>query len=234
MIKAVVFDLDGLLVDSEPVWFRVRTEMFGRFGLTWTDENQKSLMGRSTIAWIDYVDKKLAGRLPREAITQETLDGMIRQYKTGQVRVMPGGRDALEYCSGKFKLGMASGSPRVLIDAALESNNWGGFFQEVLSSDEVAKGKPSPDVYLEVMKRLNVAPHESAVVEDSGSGILAGKASGAKVVAVPNEHLMPPSETLETADIVIDSLASIAEAFESIERRDKRPQSLSRTSQRFL
>lgn len=216
MSKAVIFDLDGLLVDSEPVWFRVRTAMFEKLGLQWTETDQKALMGRSTAAWIDYVDQKLQGRLSRDEIVRQTLDGMVKSYRAGEVRVMPGARKALECCGRNRILGLASGSPRVLIDAALDSNGWRGFFREVISSDEVANGKPAPDVYLEIMKRLDVVPRETVIVEDSGSGILAGKSAGAKVIAVPNDHLMPGRETLEAADVVIDSLAEISAPVESI------------------
>ena len=214
IIKAVIFDLDGLLVDSEPVWFKVRTEMFGRFNLLWTDDDQKALMGRNTKSWIDYVENKLDGRLSREEIVKETLEGMVRSYRTREVRVMSGASEALEYCSARFTLALASGSPRILIDAALDSNGWRHHFAHVLSSDEVPNGKPAPDVYLEAMKRVGVRPAESVVVEDSGSGILAGKAAGASVVAVPNEHLMPPKEILNAADVVIGSLESLPAAME--------------------
>lgn len=213
-IKAVVFDLDGLLVDSEPMWYKVRTEMFRRFGKIWTDEDQKALMGRNTKSWIDYVNEKLEGKLSREEIVRETLEGMIRGYETHEVRIMPGAQDALDCCSENLVMGLASGSPQVLIDAALKSNSWDGRFSQVVSSDEVAHGKPAPDVYLEAMRRLGVDPRESVVVEDSGSGILAGKTAGAIVVAVPNPQLMPPQEALTAADIVLDSLTSFRSVFQ--------------------
>lgn len=219
MIKAVIFDLDGLLVDSEPVWFQVRTTMFERFDLTWTDDDQKALMGRSTAAWIDYVHGKLKGRLSRDEVTKETLDGMVRNYRSGAIRVMPGAQQALEYCAGKFVLGLASGSPEILIHAALESNRWGRFFSQVLSSDKVGHGKPAPDVYLEVTKRLRATPQESVVVEDSGSGILAGKAAGAAVIAIPQKDLLPAPEALKSADIILDSLVSMENALDKIARR---------------
>lgn len=203
-------------MDSEPVWFNVRTEMFGRFGLGWTDEDQKALMGRNTQSWIEYVEQKLGGRLSRKEIVSETLEGMVRSYRAHKVRVMPGAEAALEFCSNKYKLGLASGSPRVLIDAALTSNGWEKRFAYILSSDEVPNGKPAPDVYLEVIKKLGVLPGESVVVEDSGSGILAGKAAGASVVAVPNELLMPPDHILKAADVVIGSLDALGTELEKL------------------
>ena len=206
MVDAVIFDLDGLLVDSEPVWFRVRTEMFGRYGLTWTDDDQKALMGGSTQWWVEYVSNKLAGRLSPDRVKSETLEGMVRSYRNGAVTIMPGAREALEYCADRFPLGLASGSPYVLIEAALGVNGWRGYFRETLSSDEVPRGKPAPDAYLEVLRRLNVRPTHAVVTEDSGSGILAGKAAGAIVVAVPNRALMPAAEALQAADHVLESL----------------------------
>ena len=218
IIQAVVFDLDGLLVDSEPVWFQVRTEMFGRCNLSWTDDDQKALMGRSTAAWIEYVAEKLQGKLTREEIFDETIRGMVTQYRSGNVRVMPGADEAIRYCAVNFTLGLASGSPRVLIDAALRSNGWEHFFPEVVSSDEVPRGKPAPDVYDKAFTQLGVDPRATVVVEDSESGILAGKASQASVIAVPNERLMPSPAGLRAADIVIPSLRSISDAVKTIEQ----------------
>jgi len=217
-IQAVVFDLDGLLVDSEPVWSEVRTVMFGRFDLSWTVDDQKALMGRSTAAWIEYVAEKLQGRLTREEIFDETMRGMVSQYHAGSVRIMPGADGAIRYCAKNYCLGLASGSPRVLIDAALRSNGWEEYFPEIVSSDEVPHGKPAPDVYEKVFGQLGVDPQATVVVEDSESGILAGKASHASVIAVPNERLMPSDAGLRAADIVIPSLRSIEDALRTIER----------------
>ncbi|MBM4169538.1 MAG: HAD family phosphatase [Ignavibacteria bacterium] len=216
-IQSVVFDLDGLLVDSEPVWFRVRQEMFGRYRLTWTDDDQKALMGKSTAAWIEYVDEKLQGQLRRDEIFDETIQGMVSQYRAGNVRVMPGADEALRSCARNSKLGLASGSPRILIDSALAANRWEHYFSQIISSDEVLRGKPAPDVYAEVMKRLEADPAGTVVLEDSESGIIAGKAAGAAVIAVPNEHLMPSPEVLRTADVVIPSLKMIEAAMKKIE-----------------
>jgi HAD superfamily hydrolase (TIGR01509 family) len=217
-LQAVVFDLDGLLVDSEPVWYEVRTVMFGRFGLSWTDDDQKALMGRSTAAWIEYVAEKLEGKLTREEISHETIRGMVTQYQAGNVRVMPGADGAIRYCAGNYSLGLASGSPKVLIDAALRSNRWEDLFPEIVSSDEVPQGKPAPDVYEKAFRQLGVDPWAAVVVEDSESGILAGKAAHASVIAVPNERLMPSPAGLRAADIVIPSLRSIDDALRTIQQ----------------
>lgn len=219
LIKAVVFDLDGLLIDSEPVWFRARAEMFGRFGLEWTDADQKRLMGVSTATWIEYLTKKLQGRMSSTEIAEESLSKMVSYYRAGEVPLMPGAGQALEACAGRYKLGLASGSPRVLIDAALSGATWQLFFSEMLSSDEVNRGKPAPDAYLEIMRRMGVASKETVVIEDSGNGILAGKAAGVRVIAVPNPNLLPAPEALREADAVIDSLIVLGQALETMSKQ---------------
>jgi len=178
-IDAVIFDLDGLLVDSEPVWLRVRKEIFSRYDLPWGEEDQNALMGKNTQAWIDDGVRRLGGRLGPDEYKRAVLDGMVSAYRTGSVELMPGAREAVDFCAGRVPVGLASGSPPVLIDAALESNGWKAVFRETLSSDSVPRGKPAPDSYLEVLRRLRIQPDKAVVVEDSGSGILAGKAAGA-------------------------------------------------------
>jgi len=184
--------------------------------MKWMEADQKELMGKSTGAWIEYLGKKLEGKLTREEVISQTLDGMVGAYRNGGVRVMPGAQEAVRYCKGQFEMALASGSPRILIEAALEVNGWQEMFPVVLSSDEVPRGKPAPDVYLEAAKRLGVDPNRCVVVEDSGSGILAGKAAGAAVIAVPNTELMPPKEALDKADIVLESLEGIEKALHQL------------------
>lgn len=217
MIKAVIFDLDGLLVDSEPLWFRARSELFQRFNLVWTDDDQERLMGVSTSFWIEYMSEKLQRKISSKVIEEGILNKMVSYYHAGDVTLMPGAQNALEFCYSRYKLGLASGSPRKLIEAALTGANWSRYFAEVLSSDEVAKGKPAPDVYLEVIRRLGIPASETVVVEDSGSGVLAGHTAGTKVVAVPDEHLKPSPDTVDKAHVVIDSLVSFDSALIGID-----------------
>ena len=216
MVTAVVFDLDGLLVDSEPAWFRARREIFQRFGLMWTEEDQAKLMGVSTAMWADDIAQKLGGKLSREDVVNESLNRMVAYYQAGEVPIRPGAQDALEHCADNYMIGLASGSPKLLINAALSGAHWRHFFAEEVSSDEVNRGKPAPDVYVEAMKRMGVAAAETVVVEDSGAGILAGKAAGARVIAVPDSQMMPAPDALRQADAVIDSLFSIGRVIEEL------------------
>lgn len=216
MIKAVVFDLDGLLVDTEPLWYRARTELFQRYDLVWNDSDQKRCMGVSTADWSNYMAERLNMKLSPAEIVDEILGRLEAYYQAGEVELLPGVSQALEFSLDNYKLGLASGSPGRLVNAALQGANWGNLFSEVLSGDDLPAGKPAPDIYLEITRRLRVSVRETVVVEDSTSGILAGYAAGAKVIAVPNQHLKPPPDVLNKADVVIDSLLSFNSALNQL------------------
>jgi len=216
MIKAVIFDLDGLLVDSEPVWFKVRKSFMQKFDLEWTDEDHRKQMGVSKKAWASYTYNKIDGKLPLEKIIDEILDRMEYNYKNGKVKILPGANEALEYCSKSYITGLASGSPLRLINAAIKGAGWSQYFSKVVSSDEVDNGKPAPDTYLEIFNRLNVLPEETVVVEDSGGGILAGVNSGTKVIAIPNPELLPSEDILSKADMRLESLLDLSMALDKL------------------
>ena len=216
MISAVVFDMDGLLIDTEPLWFRARSELFQAYGLTWTEADQVKCMGVSTAAWTELMADRLDGRLAPAEITADIVNRMVAYYQAGEVELLPGAQAALELCRSNYPVGLASGSHKRLLAAAVEGMQWQSFFDEILSSDDCATGKPAPDVYLEVMRRLGVQPAETAVIEDATSGILAGYAAGARVIAVPNRHLPPPDEVLSKADVVIDTLESLEAALKQL------------------
>ena len=217
MIQAVIFDMDGLLVDSEPVWFEARRELLSRFGKTWTESDQQRQMGVQTSVWVDYVTERLEGAMRPDEVLQAVVGIMAAAYERSSVPILPGASEALEYCTARYRVGLASGSPRMLIDAALTGARWHRYFEEVLSSDECARGKPEPDVYLAILGRMSLAPETTAVVEDSPAGILAGKAAGAKVIAVPRGYTSPDDEALRVADARIDSLHALPKAIKQID-----------------
>ena len=216
MIQAVIFDMDGLLVDSEPVWFEARRILFGKFGKTWTDADQERLMGVRTSVWVDYVTEKLEGAMSRNEVLNGTIDIMAEAYQSGNVPILPGAVDALKHCSGKYRVGLASGSPKRLIDAALAGAGWFRFFQEIVSSDECVKGKPEPDVYLEIMNRMGLDATTTAVVEDSIAGVRAGLAAKAKVVAVPGGFTPSDDPALAQADARLESLHELPGVLERL------------------
>ena len=217
VIQAVLFDMDGLLVDSEPVWYDARRDLLGEHGRVWSEADQRAMAGVHTAVWVDALYQKLDGALDRERVEEEIVARMEARYRRGDVPVLEGAHEAIAACATRYRLGLASGSPQRLIGAALRGAGWQGRFEELLSSDELEHGKPAPDVYLEICRRLGVAPARCVVVEDSGAGIRAGKAAGAKVVAVPNPHTNPGREVLALADATIGTLHELGALLVSID-----------------
>lgn len=206
MIEAIIFDMDGLLVDSEPLWTRARIEALGAEHLQWTEQDQEHIMGTSTEVWATY----LAERLNHEFSTVEIIDRVVGQmvaYYRESVPFLPGAHAIIDQISQHFPMGLASGASYRLIDAVLESAGWRALFAEILSTDDMERGKPAPDIYQEITRRLGVPVEKTAIFEDSANGILSGHAAGAKVIAVPGAYHRPAADTLAKADLILDSLA---------------------------
>lgn len=206
MVKAIIFDMDGLLIDSEPVWFRAKQELMKEINYKWTWEDQKNSMGVSTETWVNYLYKLADQKFTKEEILYGITDRMKEYYRNGEIELMPGANEALLFSKENFKVGLASGSYKDLLYGAVKSNNWENIFQEILSSDDLDRGKPHPDIYLEVMKKMDVLPSECVVLEDSRDGIMAGVAAGANVIAVPSKDVPVPQKVLDSAYAVIDTL----------------------------
>ena len=214
MIEAVVFDLDGVLVESEKAWDEVREQLVRERGGRWHDRAQRDMMGMSSPEWSRYLHDELGLADPPEALSTEVVRRMEARYRE-HLPALPGAREAVERAATRWPLGLASSSNRELIDLVLERLSVADLFKATVSSEEVARGKPAPDVYLEAARRLNVDPHRAAAIEDSHNGIRAAKAAGMRVIAIPNQHFPPDEEGLAQADVVLDSLAGLtAEAVE--------------------
>lgn len=218
MINAVIYDLDGLLVDSEPVWFRARKDFMSKYGLEWTNEDHKIQMGVSTEFWANYTYEKIGGKCPHDEIIDQILGRMVSYYESGDVVTRPGADEALKYCSDNYIVGLASGSPIRLIEAALKGKGWQHYFRQVVSSDEVPNGKPAPDTYLEIFDRLQIVAEETIVIEDSGGGIMAGYSAGAKVIAIPDPELMPSDDILSKATVQLKSLNEVRSFIENFKK----------------
>jgi len=205
VIEAVVFDLDGLLIDSEQVWDAVRERYVTERGGRYDAEVQRALMGMSSIEWSRYLHE--AAGVPDEprAINDEVVRRMLDAYRE-RLPLVDGAVDAVERIAARWPLALASSSNRPLIDAALESAGLARFFRATVSSEEVPRGKPAPDVYLEAARRLGVEPTRCAAIEDSHAGIRAAKAAGVRVIAIPNPAYPPDPESLAQADVTIRSL----------------------------
>lgn len=214
MIHAVVFDLDGVLLDSEHVWDEVREQLTRERGGRWHESAQREMMGMSSLEWSRFMHDELGVPDPPEEISSEVVRRLERLYRE-RLPAMPGAREAVERLAERLPLGLASSSNRELIELALELLGVADRFSATVSSEEVARGKPAPDVYLEAAHRLGVEPAEIAAVEDSRNGIRAAKAAGMRVLAIPNRRFPPGEDALADADLVLESLAGLtAEAVE--------------------
>ncbi len=208
MIEAVVFDLDGVILQTEEVWDEVRGRYVVERGGRYDEEAQRAMMGMSAPEWSRYLADELGVPDPPGQISADIVRLMEARYRE-ELPLIPGAREAVERLAGRWLLGLASSSNRPLIDAALELAGLDGLFAATVSSEEVARGKPAPDVYLEAARRLAVAPERCAAVEDSHSGIRSAKAAAMRVVAIPNPSFPPDPEALALADLVLDSIARL-------------------------
>jgi HAD superfamily hydrolase (TIGR01509 family) len=205
MIQAVIFDLDGVLIDSEAIWSRVRAAVVARHGGRWTEEDQRNVMGDNSRQWSTYIKRTWLLSQSEEEIFREVVGEMIASYQRG-VPVLTGAREAVEQLGVRYPLAVASSSPRELIRVALEQTGLASWFATVVSSDEVAHGKPAPDVYLLAAERLRLEPDVCVAVEDSSNGIRAALAAGMPTIAVPNATYPPAREVLAQATLVLPSL----------------------------
>ena len=203
----VVFDLDGLLVDSEQVWDDVREALAHERGGKWHPGAQRDMMGMSSPEWSAYMHERIGLAETPEEINRIVVERMLDRYHAGPPWV-PGALDAVRRLARSFTLGLASSSNRELIDAVLEAGAISQLFHATVSSEEVARGKPAPDVYLEAARRLAAVPGDCVAIEDSHSGIRSAKAAGMACIAIPNAHYSP-GDAVGEADAVLDSIAEL-------------------------
>ncbi|MEM6281796.1 MAG: HAD family phosphatase [Chloroflexota bacterium] len=215
MLEAVIFDNDGLLVDSEPVWDAARAAMAKENGQSWDENDHKAVMGVSTQEWADYMIQRLQLDMPVNAVVQHIIDRMSAMYRE-RIPFLPGATAAVERSAAHLPTAIASGSHPALLEIVTGDKALRPHLKLVVSADEVARGKPHPDVYLEAAKRLGVNPANCLCLEDSGNGILSGKAAGMTVIAVPDERFPPAQEKLDQADYVLKSLGEFPALFEKL------------------
>jgi HAD superfamily hydrolase (TIGR01509 family) len=211
VIQAVVFDLDGVLVDSEPVWEQVRRRYVDGHGGTWRQDTQARLMGMSTGEWARYLSEDLGVDRPPSVVAGEVVAEMARRYDA-QLPLMPGAIEAVRRMAARWRLALASSSPTTLINRVLEDAGLSGTFEVALSTEEVPRGKPEPDVYLEVARRLDLRPGLCAAVEDSSNGLRSAGAAGMAVVAVPHPAYPPRPEALALARLTVEDLDGLTVA----------------------
>ena len=208
MIEAFVFDLDGVLLDSEQVWDEAREQLANERGGRWHPGAQQDMMGMSSTEWSRYMHDVIGLPESPDEINREVVERLVANYRE-HLPAIAGAREAVERLAARWPLGVASSSNRELIELVLELLGVANLFAALVSSEEVGRGKPAPDVYLEAARRLGVESTHAAAVEDSHNGILAAKAAGMCVLAIPNVHFPPGPDTLDQADGVLGSLAEL-------------------------
>jgi HAD superfamily hydrolase (TIGR01509 family) len=218
-IDAVIFDMDGVLIDSERTWAEVRRAFALEHGGRWDDDTDRKIMGMSSPEWATVMHSELGVSPDPDEIVDGVVKEMTKRYRKS-VPVLPGAIDAVRRLAERWPLGLASSANRPIIDLVLEEMDVATSFTATLSTEEVPHGKPAPDVYLAVAERLDVAPERCAGVEDSTNGIKALAAAGMRVIAVPNKDFPPEPDVLASADVVISTLDELTpRAIDSSARR---------------
>ena len=208
-IAAVIFDMDGVIVDSEIWWDEVRHRFAAERERSWTEEDRLAVMGANSRGWRRIMRERLRLDEPEEGIERAIVDGVIERFEREGPPLIEGAVEAVRRIADRWPVAVASSAHREVIDAALQSVGLSDHLPVIVSSDEVEHGKPEPDVYLEAARRLGVAPEQCLVVEDSYNGVRSGRAAGMTVVLVPNRSIPPAEGTHELADVVLDSLADL-------------------------
>ena len=207
-LEAVVFDLDGVLIESEEIWDDVRERYIRERDGRYDAEAQRAMMGMSSTEWSRYIHDELGVPTSPAEINADVVRLMEAQYRE-RLPLVPGAVEVVREIAATYLLAVASSSNRQLIDAVLEISGLGAAFRATVSSEEVARGKPAPDVYLEAARRIDVAPERCLAVEDSHNGIRSAKAAGMRVVAIPNPGYPPDPPALAEADVVLQTIADL-------------------------
>jgi HAD superfamily hydrolase (TIGR01509 family) len=205
VIDGVIFDLDGVLLDSEQVWNEAKEQLVRERGGHWSEGAPRDMMGMSSPEWSRYLRDELGVPLEPDEISADVVRRLEGIYRD-ELPLLGGAREAVERLAERWPLGLASSSNRDIIDLFLELSGLRDRFAVTLSSEEVARGKPAPDVYLEAVRRLGADPARTVAIEDSENGIRAANAAGMRVLALPNPHYPPEEEALAQADEVLGSL----------------------------
>lgn len=208
MIRAVVFDLDGVIIDSEEVWEEVRRGYVAEYGKQFLPDTQDRMMGMSTQEWSRHLAEEVGVPRTPDEVAADVLGRMAVRYRT-DLPVIPGAVEAVRRLGERFTLGLASSSARILIDQVLDTAGLTGAFAVTLSTEEVPRGKPAPDVYLTAADKLGLPPAECAAVEDSSNGLRSAGAAGMAVVAVPHGVYPPAPDALAMASLTVAGIDAL-------------------------
>ena len=211
-----MFDLDGVLINSEPVWDEVRRDLAERTGRPWPADATRAMQGMSTPEWSAYLAEVVGVPGSAAEVAEQVIDAVTQRY-ADDLPLIRGAREAVARLAGHLRLGLASSSPRRLIDTVLDAAALAEFFEVTVSTEEVEAGKPAPAVYREAVRRLDLPAARTAAVEDSSNGLRAAHAAGLVVVALPHEAFPPAPEALALATVEVHELADLTpELFASL------------------
>lgn len=217
-IAAVIFDLDGVLIDSESVWEEVKKAFTEECGGHWHERAQWDMLGMSSIEWSRYMHEELGVPVPPEEISAKVADRVADRYRE-ELPLLPGAVEAVRRLAREWPLAVASSANRYLIDLVVEWAGLADSFRATVSSEEVERGKPAPDVYLEAARRLDADPGTCAAVEDSSNGLRSAAAAGMAVIAIPNADFPPELDALGLASLTLEAVADLTpERLRSLER----------------
>jgi HAD superfamily hydrolase (TIGR01509 family) len=208
VIDAVVFDLDGVLIDSEPVWEQVRRGLVAERGGHWAPDAQRRLMGMSTPEWARYLSEDLGVGMPPEEVAALVVERMAARYRE-RIPFLPGAVDAVRRLAARWPLGLGSSAPAALIETVFQTAGLRSYIQVTMSTEQVPHGKPAPDIYLAVTARLGVSPAACAAVEDSSNGLRSAAAAGLHVIAIPRPQYPPDPDALAQTSLVLPALTDL-------------------------
>lgn len=211
----VIFDMDGVLVDSEQLWDQIRRDVVAEHGGTWGEDSTEAMMGMSTPEWARYMVETLGVPLNQQQLADTVIDRMAEHY-VDEPPLLPDAATALREVAGQYPTAIASSAPPRIIRAFLESTELVGTVRCTVSSEEVGAGKPAPDVYLEAARGLGVPAADCAAVEDSSNGLRAAAAAGTTVFAVPNPHFPPAEDAMAPVRAVLGGVGELPGALRQL------------------
>ncbi|NDJ61888.1 MAG: HAD family phosphatase [Chloroflexi bacterium] len=218
-IKAVIFDMDGVLVNSEEYWLEERVAFARDLGKPWTMDDQKLAMGRATLEWAEVMKERLHIDWTVQAIADDMMRRIIARYDD-KLPELPGAVDAVHTAASAYRVGLASGSPTPAIKEVMKLTELDKVFEVIIYGDDIPRGKPAPDIYLEAARQLGVAPAECIGIEDSANGLRSLKAAGMYAIAAPSPGFPLPDDVLALAEHVINGLAEFSvDLVRAIEQR---------------
>jgi HAD superfamily hydrolase (TIGR01509 family) len=208
-IAAVIFDLDGVLVDSEGVWSAAREEVARTHGGQWPEGTDRVVMGMSSTEWSAYMHQELGVNLPPQEISDLVASRLVQLY-VRELPLLPGAREVVTSLAVRWPLALASSANRSVIEVVLDLAGFTDCFAATVSSEEVSRGKPAPDVYLEAARRVDAPPEHCVAIEDSSNGLRSAAAAGMVVVAIPNLEFPPSDDALGLADVALAALSELS------------------------